>query len=760
MVVYNSRVMRYPKLTLTSHHTRYSIWMYTLLLFGLALLPAATQAKEATPSPPLSSQAHFAPMAIGLTSPTSAVGDPITRIQCPAGYTATIYAEGLSSPDGLAFSPTGVLHVAEETTGQVSRIEPNGTVTTILAGLDHPEGIAFDDTGNLYIVEDVPLNSSDTTTGRLLRMAPDTTLDTLATGLDAPEGVVWSPDGTIYFTESTVQFSSSELDYRTRVKSVIPPNSPATVLSNVFFWSYAGITLGPDGLLYVTNEAAPSGSTDSVFIIDPTTDPPTRTVFASNLTSAEGLRFSSNGDFPLYVVEEDIGGGAGRLSQVEADGTHTPFCTGFFNIEDVAVDQAGRLYVSEDTSGLIIMIDSGPPSACTSPTTRFAVIGDYGSGFQAEEDVANRIKSWNPDFIITVGDNNYENGSAATIDDNIGQFYQQFIGNYTGTYGPGATSNNFYPTLGNHDWQTTLGNPPLPQPYLDYFTLPGNERYYNFTRGSIDFFALDSDPDEPDGRTSISVQATWLQDQLATATSPWKLVYFHHAPYSSGADHGSNPIMQWPFEDWGASAVLAGHDHTYERIILNGFPYFVNGLGGKSADLFGTPVTGSELRYSDDYGAMWVTANDTCIDFQFINRAGTLIDSYSINNGSTQASIGDFVWDDVNGDGIQDAGESGLAGVTVYLDQNSNATFDTGEPFAVTDSNGAYGISGLTAGAYTVSFDITTTPPGYVSTTGDSISVNLAENEDYNEADFGFQLSASVLGCSYNRWQRRCRREY
>ena len=40
--------------------------------------------------------------------------------------------------------------------------------------------------------------------------------------------------------------------------------------------------------------------------------------------------------------------------------------------------------------------------------------------------------------------------------------------------------------------------------------------------------------------------------------------------------------MQWPFQAWGADAVLAGHVHNYERLDKNGLPYFVNGSGGNS----------------------------------------------------------------------------------------------------------------------------------------------------------------------------------
>ena len=48
----------------------------------------------------------------------------------------------------------------------------------------------------------------------------------------------------------------------------------------------------------------------------------------------------------------------------------------------------------------------------TSSDLRFAVIGDYGSGNQAESDVAQMVQSWNPAFVTTVGGNNYPVGSA------------------------------------------------------------------------------------------------------------------------------------------------------------------------------------------------------------------------------------------------------------------------------------------------------------------------------------------------------------
>ncbi len=276
------------------------------------------------------------------------------------------------------------------------------------------------------------------------------------------------------------------------------------------------------------------------------------------------------------------------------------------------------------------------PAATATPLAagmvRFAVIGDYGSGSPAEGDVAALVKSWNPDFIVTAGDNNYPAGNASTIDRNIGQYYSEYIGSYQGTYGSGSGTNRFFPSLGNHDWGTGSI-----QAYLDYFDLPNNERYYDLVQGPVHLFFLDSDTREPDGVTSDSIQAQWLHDQLAASTSPWNIVVLHHAPFSSGKEHGSNDQLQWPFTEWGADIVLSGHEHDYERLERNGLTYVVNGLGGASLYDFDTAILGSLIRYNEDYGAMLVEASQTQIHFRFFTRANLLIDEFSMDISSRGA---------------------------------------------------------------------------------------------------------------------------
>jgi hypothetical protein len=86
--------------------------------------------------------------------------------------------------------------------------------------------------------------------------------------------------------------------------------------------------------------------------------------------------------------------------------------------------------------------------------------------------------------------------------------------------------------------------------------------------------------------------------------------------------------------------VLSGHDHTYERLVINGFPYIVNGAGGASLYSFGTPLAGSVVRYNGANGAMLVEASATQITFRFYSLAGggTLIDTYTLTAGQQPTS--------------------------------------------------------------------------------------------------------------------------
>jgi|GEM_PF-3114746 len=113
--------------------------------------------------------------------------------------------------------------------------------------------------------------------------------------------------------------------------------------------------------------------------------------------------------------------------------------------------------------------------------------------------------------------------------------------------------------------------------------------------------------------------------------------------------------------------------------------------------------------------------------------------------------VGDFVWVDENGNGVQDAGEPGIAGVTLTLtDAAGNPVTDMdGNPVGptTTDGDGHYGFCDLPPGTYVVHVQ---PPAGYTpsptgqgtpesdSSTGSAMSVRLNAGERDLTLDFGF----------------------
>ena len=108
-------------------------------------------------------------------------------------------------------------------------------------------------------------------------------------------------------------------------------------------------------------------------------------------------------------------------------------------------------------------------------------------------------------------------------------------------------------------------------------------------------------------------------------------------------------------------------------------------------------------------------------------------------------AIGNYVWVDENGDGVQDAGEPGIPGVTVELYNNNGDLVDT----TVTDANGGYIFTEVALGTYTVKVDTSTLPAGLAANPtydedggGDSeIIVLLAAGAEHMTADFGYNWS-------------------
>ncbi|MCX6354372.1 MAG: hypothetical protein NTZ78_05650 [Candidatus Aureabacteria bacterium] len=113
-------------------------------------------------------------------------------------------------------------------------------------------------------------------------------------------------------------------------------------------------------------------------------------------------------------------------------------------------------------------------------------------------------------------------------------------------------------------------------------------------------------------------------------------------------------------------------------------------------------------------------------------------------------SIGDFVWFDYDGDGLQDAGEPGIQNIKVTLTGDVDGDGDTDTVSMNTDEFGWYDFTGLYPGPYTATVDQSDPdlPPGSSITTTGVYNVDLDPGEDFNDADFGFNVApkAGAIG--------------
>ncbi|TPW11010.1 MAG: hypothetical protein FD127_3459, partial [Acidimicrobiaceae bacterium] len=115
------------------------------------------------------------------------------------------------------------------------------------------------------------------------------------------------------------------------------------------------------------------------------------------------------------------------------------------------------------------------------------------------------------------------------------------------------------------------------------------------------------------------------------------------------------------------------------------------------------------------------TTTVACTVTDIIGASATA--SFSVTVRSADASISDYVWQDLNGNGIQELGEPGLAGVSVTLLDATGAV--VGVPTA-TNPTGHYLFTGLAPGSYQVRF----VAPGWGFTLKDAGADNVDSDAD------------------------------
>jgi hypothetical protein len=205
--------------------------------------------------------------------------------------------------------------------------------------------------------------------------------------------------------------------------------------------------------------------------------------------------------------------------------------------------------------------------AAGSDTFRFLVIGDTGMASDGQARIATQLLNQDASFLLHVGDIAYGNGNFDQFQQNYFNYYQNLMSRIP-----------FFPTPGNHEYESTNAGPYLAVHSLPTETVPTSDwgKYYSFDWGNAHFVSIDSN----DGLTGGSLGAAitgqsqmldWLDRDLRSTRQFWRIVYFHHPPYAGGANYGDPnepatrtylvPIL----EQHGVQLVLNGHEHNYQR---------------------------------------------------------------------------------------------------------------------------------------------------------------------------------------------------
>ena len=280
---------------------------------------------------------------------------------------------------------------------------------------------------------------------------------------------------------------------------------------------------------------------------------------------------------------------------------------------------------------------------------RFGVIGDSGSGKPAQHRVAgqmkrlHRVRSEDPwRFILTMGDNIYENG-------NSNYFERKFIDVYRELLDDGV---QFHSTLGNHDIRYKGGAEQLQEEAFGYI---GGQDEYEFSAGPtledgkelVRFICLNStrwvEAIEKGENKAVERLLSSLRERLRTSDGyRWNIIYFHHAIHSYIEDswflprgHGSNPYLQRVLEPEiieHADVVLAGHEHFYQKIRpIKGVHHITSGAAGKRRRGVRSDHPDVEGA-SPDYHFMDLGLTEDTLYFQAINDSGLLVHSGEIRN--------------------------------------------------------------------------------------------------------------------------------
>jgi hypothetical protein len=254
-------------------------------------------------------------------------------------------------------------------------------------------------------------------------------------------------------------------------------------------------------------------------------------------------------------------------------------------------------------------------AAAARADTGILAIGDFGVGGDTEREMGAAMRRFSASrparALVTLGDNDYTASPTA------------FHRNWTESFGWAARRGLVIAgTLGNHDIE-------VQQARNEYDELQMPRHRFRKRVGRVAVFALDSNR-VGDGQTR------WLRSALRSSTAPWKVVAFHHPPYTCGGHSGSEAVAsRWVplFERFDVDLVLAGHDHNYQRFAKRrGVTYVVHGGGGQGL----YPIRPCPSSYprrvvaKSIHGWMYLRASATALRVRAVGPSGRIRDAFTL----------------------------------------------------------------------------------------------------------------------------------
>jgi tartrate-resistant acid phosphatase type 5 len=273
--------------------------------------------------------------------------------------------------------------------------------------------------------------------------------------------------------------------------------------------------------------------------------------------------------------------------------------------------------------------------AAPAGSLEFLVLGDWGrGGDKGQKQVAAAMAAWADArplrFVVTTGDNFYENGVSSVTD-------PKWKASFEDVYAARSLQVPWVVSLGNHDYRGSVEAQIEYSKWSPRWRL--SARYYSVSEALADgtrleVFVLDTSPFLDTYRSLISrtkvarqdpaLQRAWLEKELAASTAEWKVVVGHHTIYSCGP-HGDSPELVRGlvplFDRYGVALYLNGHDHGLQDLVVGGRHYVTSGAG---SELTRVAPDGRTRWAAAVNGFVAVTVTREALALRFVDVSGAV----------------------------------------------------------------------------------------------------------------------------------------